>query len=172
MLILKPRASFTFSSDLRSRRTSRLPLMTNENATVISAPMPVLSYPMTTPGAALGISTMNKRASTAALIVVIRVIIPCPKNSHGPSNPYNTHRVCANYTNTISLTESMSIVCACDDRQPKHDAKRCQQYYYLSHIDLLINNNSCSVIGNNRSALLAGRAAGLKLLQSLISQIA
>src|ERR1044072_6254305 len=128
--------------------------MTNENAMVISAPMPVLSYPMTTPGAALGISMMNKRASTAALIVVIRVIIPCSKNSHGPSNPYNTHSVCANYTNTSSFAESMPIVRACDDHQPKHDAKRCQQYYYLPHIDLLINNKSCSVIGNNRSAHL------------------
>jgi hypothetical protein len=127
---------------LRSRRASRFSLMTDENAMMISASMPVLSYPMTTPDAALGISTMNKRASTAALVVVIRVIIPCPKNSHGPSNPYNTHRVCANYTNTISLTESMSIVRACDDHQSKHDAKRCQQCYYLSHIDLLLNNNS------------------------------
>ena len=88
---------------------------------------------------------MNKRASTAAMVVIVRVIIPCPKNSHGPSNPYDANRVCANHTNAIPMTESVSIVRACDDRQTKRDAKRCQQYYYLSHIDLLINNNSCSM---------------------------
>ncbi len=134
---------------------------------VMSAPMPVLSYPVTTPGAALEISIMNKRASTATLVIIVRVIIPCPKNSHGPSKPYGADRVCANHANTISMTVSVSIVCACDDRQTKRDAKRCQQYYYFSHIDLLINNNSYSMLCNNRSALLAGCGAGLKLLQGL-----
>ena len=115
---------------------------------------------------------MNKCASTAAMVVIVRVIIPCPKNSRGPSYPYDAHGVCANYANTIPLTESVSIVCACDDRQAEHDAKRCQQCYYLSHVDLLIKDNSCSIAGNNCSALLARRIAGLKLLPGLISQIA
>ena len=89
--------------------------MTDENA-MMSAPMSVLSYPVTTPGAALGISAMNKRASTATLVVIVRVIIPCPKNSHGPSKPYDANRICANHANTIPMTVSVPIVRACDDR--------------------------------------------------------
>lgn len=139
---------------------------------MVPARAPVLHHPITTQSAALRVSMMNKRASTATII--IRTIISCPKNSHGPLNPYDanrTYRVSANHMTAIPMTESVSIVRACDDRQTKRNSKRCQQYHYLSHINLLINNDAQSVSGNNRSAILACCAAGLKPLPGFISHL-